>query len=376
MGLSAMQRRHGRDAAIAMQTAMHATVDEVGRVATAERIDCHFTKGGYVHLATAPLHLARLQAELDEARHFGFGEDDVRWLDPAEAKAMVRATGVLGAVFTPHCAVIQPARLVRGLAHVVERRGVAIHEGTSVRSIHPGLVDTDRGHVRAPVVVRATEGFTPELAGEHRTVAPVYSLMVATAPLSNAQWDEIGLAGRQTFNDARHLIIYGQRTADGRIAFGGRGAPYHFGSRVDASFDRDERVFADLRRVVRSLFPVLEHAEFTHAWGGPLAIPRDWHAGVGLDRTTGLAWAGGYVGDGVAASNLAGRTLADLVTGQVTELTRLAWVDHRSRRWEPEPLRWLGINGALRLTASADASEQRTGRPARLRSRALGYLTD
>jgi glycine/D-amino acid oxidase-like deaminating enzyme len=375
MGLSTMQRRHGRDAAIAMQAAMHATVDEVGRVAAAEGIDCQFAKGGWVHLATAPLHLARLHHQIDEARRFGFGEEDLRWLELDEAAAMVRATGVLGAAFTPHCAAIQPARLVRGLASVVERRGVAIHEGTSVRSLGPGVVDTDRGRLRAPVVVRATEGFTPELAGEHRTVAPVYSLMVATAPLSDAQWSEIGLADRPTFNDARHLIIYGQRTADGRIAFGGRGAPYHFGSRVDAAFDRDERVFADLRRVVRSLFPVLEQAEFTHAWGGPLAIPRDWHATVGLDRTTCLAWAGGYVGDGVAASNLAGRTLADLVTGQVTDLTRLAWVDHRSRRWEPEPLRWLGINGALRLTASADASEQRTGRPARLRTRVLRYLT-
>jgi glycine/D-amino acid oxidase-like deaminating enzyme len=252
---------------------------------------------------------------------------------------------------------------------------VQVFEGTAVEAIEPGRVRTAAGDVRAGVVVRATEGFTVGLAGEHRTVAPVYSLMVATEPLAPDVWDELGLAGRPTFNDARHLIIYGQRTADGRIAFGGRGAPYHFGSRIDARFDRDERVFDDLRGVLRRLFPVLHEASFTHAWGGPLAIPRDWHCSVGFDRATGLAWAGGYVGDGVATTNLAGRTLADLITGRPSELASLAWVDHRSPRWEPEPLRWMGINGALRLTAGADRAEARTGRRSRWRTKVLDRLT-
>ena len=119
---------------------------------------------------------------------------------------------------------------------------------------------------------------------------------------------------------------------------------------------------------------VTTHAQVTHCWGGPLGIPRDWTPSVGLDRGSGLAWAGGYVGDGVAAANLAGRTLADLVTGAGGELTRLPWVQHRSRRWEPEPLRWLGINAALRLAGSADAAERRSGRPARLRGRLLALV--
>ena len=282
---------------------------------------------------------------------------------------------MLAALHHRHCAAIQPARLARGLANVVERRGVAIYESTPVTSIEPGIVRTGHGTVRAGVVVRATEGFTPQLPGEKRTLAPVYSLMVATEPLPATLWDELGMASRPTFNDARHLIIYGQRTADGRLAFGGRGAPYHFGSHVDAAFDRNEGVFAELRKVLRSLFPALHDIEFTHAWGGPLGIPRDWHCSVGLDRATGLAWAGGYVGDGVATTNLAGRTLAELITGRTTDLARLPWVDHRSRRWEPEPLRWLGINGALRVTAGADAVEARTGRPSRWREAVLDRLT-
>jgi len=208
--------------------------------------------------------------------------------------------------------------------------------------------------VRAAVVVRATEGYTARLPGLRRALAPVYSLMIATAPLPPSVWDRIGLRERETFTDLRHLIIYGQRTADGRLAFGGRGAPYHFGSGIRPEYDREPRVFADLRRTLGVLFPALRDVPVTHTWGGPLGIARDWSASVGLDRATGLGWAGGYVGDGVATTNLAGRTLAALVTGADSDLVRLPWVNHRSRAWEPEPLRWLGANAALRAVALSD----------------------
>jgi glycine/D-amino acid oxidase-like deaminating enzyme len=198
--------------------------------------------------------------------------------------------------------------------------------------------------------------------------------MVATEPLSAGFWARAGLAAGETFSDHRHLVIYGQRTADDRLAFGGRGAPYHFASRVEGRFDRDERVFACLRATLTGLFPALRGAAFTHAWGGPLGIPRDWHSGVGVDPSTGVAWAGGYVGDGVGTSNLAGRTLADLILRRDTELTRLPWVGHRSPRWEPEPLRWLGVNAGLKLAGWADAEERLTGRPAAL-ARPLSALT-
>jgi glycine/D-amino acid oxidase-like deaminating enzyme len=212
-------------------------------------------------------------------------------------------------------------------------------------------------------VVRATEGYTPTLAGERRTVAPVYSLVIATEPLPTSVWEQIGLRRRETFSDHRHLIIYGQRTADDRLVFGGRGAPYHFGSRVSPDYDRVPRVFARLRRTLVDLFPAVADARITHQWGGALGIPRDWCASVGLDRGSGVAWAGGYVGDGVSTTNLAGRTLRDLILGRDTELTRLPWVDHRSRKWEPEPLRWLGINAGLRAMTLADAEERATRRP-------------
>jgi glycine/D-amino acid oxidase-like deaminating enzyme len=368
--LAKLERMAGRARAIAMQRAMHGAVDEVGAVAAAEGIDCHYAKGGTVMLARSPVQLERARAEVTEAREYGFGEDDLRLLTAAEARAMAGATDVLGGTYTPHCAAIHPARLARGLADAVRRAGVQLHERTPVLAIEPGRVKTAAGTVTARYVVRATEGYTPQLPGLDRAIAPVYSLMIATAPLPESAWEQIGLAGRPTFGDLRHLIIYGQRTADGRLAFGGRGAPYHLGSAVRPAFDRVPAVFAALQRTLGELFPAARDAEITHRWGGPLGIARDWCASAGLDRETGLGWAGGYVGDGVSTTNLAGRTLADLITGTDSELVRLPWVDHRSPRWEPEPLRWLGLNAGLRVMDVADREEARTGRP----SRAAGFM--
>ncbi len=356
----------GPDAAVRQVRALQQSVRDVGAVAEAEGIDAHYVRGGTVSLARTPVQLRRLHRLVDHARRWGQDDDDLQLLDAAGARARVAAAGVLGASWTPHCAAIHPARLVRGLARAVERHGVRLHERTAVREISPGRVETDAGRVRADVVVRAAEGYTGSLAGERRTLVPVYSLMVATEPLPDEVWAEIGLGGRETFNDLRHLLIYAQRTADGRLALGGRGAPYHAGSRVRAAYDREPAVFGRLEATVRALFPVLAGARFTHRWGGVLGVPRDWHASVGLDRVSGLAWAGGYVGDGVGSSQLAGRTLADLITGRDTDLVRLPWVGHRSRRWEPEPLRWLQINTGLRAMGAADVEERLTGRPSLL----------
>ena len=355
-----------REAAIEMHRAMQATVNEVGLVSAAEGIDCDYHKGGTIVLARTRAQLARARAEVAAAHEWGPG--DLRLLSPDEVEAKVRATKVLGATFTPHCAAIHPGKLVRGLAAVVEARGAAIYEGTPARAIEPHRVTTDEGSLDADVVVRATEGYTARLPNLRRAIAPVYSLMVATEPLPEATWSEIGLADRETFSDYRHLIIYGQRTADGRFAFGGRGAPYHFGSRIAPSFDRVPRVHDAIRATLVELFPRLRDVAITHRWGGPLGVTRDWHASVGLDRDTGLAWAGGYVGDGVSTTNLAGRTLADLIAGRDTSLTSLPWVGHRSRAWEPEPLRWLGANAGLHAMAWADAAEARRGRASRTAS--------
>jgi glycine/D-amino acid oxidase-like deaminating enzyme len=367
VSLDTLAAAHGRDAAIRMQRAMHGTVVEVGRVVDAEGIDCHFRRGGTLGMARTTPQVTTLRAEIARFAAYGFGDADHRWLDATEAAERCRASRLRGAHYTPHCAAVHPARLAHGLARVVAGRGVAIYERTRVVRIEPRRAITDRGVVRADVVVRATEAYTARLPGAHRELLPLYSLMIATEPLDTAVWDEIGLAERPTFNDDRRLVIYGQRTADGRLAFGGRGAPYHFGSTIRTSYDRVERVRRHLAATLHDLFPQLPpSARITHHWGGPLGVPRDFHPSVRLDRATGLATAGGYVGDGVAATNLAGRTLADLIRGEVSELTELPWVDHRSRRWEPEPVRWIGANVVRVAAARADQIEQRTDRPSRL----------
>ena len=339
---SKLARHYGAGPAAALYRALAGTVDEVGRVAEAEGIDCRFAKGGTISLARTPAQLRRAQAS------------PLSFRSAAETREVCGATGVLGGTYSPDCAALQPALLVRGLAEAVERRGVTIYEDTPATRISDGEVVTAHGTIRADVVVRALEGYTAGLAGHRRVLAPIYSLIIATEPLPAPVWERIGLARRETFTDHRHLIVYGQRTADDRLVFGGRGAPYHFGSRVDPSYDLVPSVFAALRHTLTELFEI--NPPIAYEWGGPLGIPRDWMPSVGL--TGGLAWAGGYVGDGVAASNLAGRTLADLILGQETELTKLPWVGHRSRRWEPEPLRWLGINAALQATRLRDAVER------------------
>lgn len=372
VGPRSLARDHGVAAARDQFAALRESVDEIGRVCEAEAIDCGFHKGGTLVAARNRAQETRGRAQAQESRHWGTG---TTWLEAPAATDRLAVQGLLGATFNPHCARIHPLRLALGVARTAEIRGARIHERTAVTSLDDRSLRTSRGiNVHARHIIRATEAWTARLPGLRRTVAPVYSLVVATAPLPQSVWDEIGLGDAETFSDHRHVVVYGQRSMDDRIVFGGRGAPYHFSSRIRPEFDADATVFGNLRRTLSELLPATAGVELTHAWGGPLGIARDWHPSVGLDPQTGMAHAGGYVGDGVALSNLAGRTLADLVTNRDTALTRLAWVQHRSRRWAPEPLRWLGVNAGLRLAALADREERLTGQPAVL-GRALSALT-
>lgn len=370
----AIARTHGPGAVVALQRALFDTVDEVGMVTAREQIGADYRKGGTLTFARSAAQQTRIQAAIAAEHASGLGSEDLRWLDRSEARRRLSADGVLGASYTPHCARVQPAKLARGLATTVERLGGAVYEQTPALALGPRRVETPGGRVRAEIVVRATEGYTAGLPGMQRVLAPVYSLMIATEPLPSEFWHEVGWGDRETVTDARHVVIYAQRTADDRVAFGGRGAPYHYGSRISDAFDRDPRTFGWLTRALTELFPSLAAARITHRWGGPLGVPRDWKSAVGLDRDAGLAWAGGYVGDGVGVSNLAGRTLADLVLERDTELVRLPWVGHRWRPWEREPLRWLGITLAVAIPAAADRVETRTGRPARLHTALLDRL--
>ena len=370
MSLGSIESSHGAAAATRMQQAMLDNVHDVVAFADNHAIGdaCHL--GGTISLARTRPQVSRLEARRSEMQRFGFGVDEYQWLDADEARRVCNASGVLGAIRSRTCATVHPLRLTHAVARAADTAGARILEHTTVEEIGARKLVTPGGTIHAEVVVRATEGYTTQFDGERRAVLPIYSLMVATEPLTDEQWDAIGLAERPTFHDGRRLIIYGQRTTDGRIAFGGRGAPYHFGSKVRPEYDTDARVRGLLSESLRELFPVLQDTAITHHWGGVLAAPRDWTPFVRFDKAAGMAAAGGYVGDGVATTHLAGRTLAALITGSTDngddELVRLPWVGHKSRSWEPEPLRWLGVNGTRMAAARSDKVELRTGRPSRV----------
>jgi glycine/D-amino acid oxidase-like deaminating enzyme len=347
-----------RAAGIRLQRAIFDTVAEVERVCEREGIECHWALGGNVTFAMVPAQVDQLRADLAFWRGLGFGEDDVRWLEPSECTQRVASAQNLGGFFLAHCAAMHPARLVRGLAEVVERMGVPIYERSPARALEPGAVVTDGGRLRADTIVRATEGYSGSLRGCERLLLPLHSMMIATEPLPEYVWKEIGLGNRETFADPRRMVTYGQRTADDRLAFGSRGR-YFYGSRVRNVFAADDPVFVAVKRILDTMFPVLRDHRVSHRWGGALGVPRNWRPSVGLDRARGLGWAGGYVGEGVAASNLAGRTLADLVLGLDTERTALPLVGPSFPPWESEPLRWLAEAGVRRLAKSLDAAELR-----------------
>jgi len=347
-----------RESALALQRAMFDAVDEVGRASASAGIDCDYAKGGALIAGRSRPDLERLREEHDEMIEYGFSEEDFRWLDDSAFAERARIDGALGGLYTPHCAALQPAKLACGLASFLEASGVSVFEQSPVRTIAKGLLTTDRGRIRADNVLRCTEEYTCRLPRLKRAIMPLHSMMIATEPLPDSIWKEIGLHGRPTFADRRRSVTYGQRTADDRLTFGTRGH-YYYGSGIRDYFDPDSQVFAHTHSALLELFPSLADVEITHRWGGAIGVTRDWAPFVQFDLRTGLGAAGGFAGNGVAAANLAGRTLAELVLRETTERTSFACVNHVSRNWEPEPLRWLGFNAVLAMGERADAAEQK-----------------
>jgi glycine/D-amino acid oxidase-like deaminating enzyme len=349
--------------ALRLQATLNETVDEIGRVLALEGIDADYAKQGVLSLARSEAQLRRVVDEARESADFGLSE---QWqlLDARSASAMTGAQGVRGGLYSPHCALIHPGKLVHGLARLVESLGAMIHEATPATDIGPRSVTTPHGRLSASFVLRATEAFTCQQQGEERSVLPLYSLVIATEPLPAELRRQLGLDHRRAFNDMRHLRVYAQMTADGRLVFGGRGAPYRLGSKM--SSDLVDAIHTRIHETATGFFPALRGFRITHRWGGALGVARDFCPSVGLDEASGIARAGGYLGDGVATSNLAGRILCNLILKRDEPINRLPIVNRRSPRWEREPLRWLGVNAALAATRLGDIEERLTDRPSRV----------
>ncbi len=357
----------------ALRDTMRANVDEVGNVCKTEGIEADFHKGGGINLATNALQAERLRSDLDFAREKGWTEDDVRWLEPDELNARIRIASNYGGTFNFNTAAVNPAKLARGVADAAERRGAAIYEQTAVKAVEPGRVHTSRGVVRADRIVMGLDAFVTQLPGCKRNVIPTYEHMIATEPLSDRTWEEIGLAKRGLFGDASRLFMYAQRTADNRIVIGGRSVDYHFGSTIDSRYEKSRAVEQTLVDSLHELLPQIGEIAVTHRWGGVLGLPRDLISSLYCDEKTGIAGAASYSGEGVCPSNLAGRTLCDLTLGRKTQLTELPWVGHQSPRWVPEPLRWLGVRAGMALSESTDRADTH-GRHSPIRERLLSLM--
>jgi glycine/D-amino acid oxidase-like deaminating enzyme len=354
-GHEAWARDHGVEAVRRFQLALNGAVDEVIAVSRREGIDAQAVKGGSLLVARNAAQMERLRAMGEHAA--AWPEEGIVGLDREQVRARIAVDGASGGLWQPHCARVHPGRLVTGLAAAVRRLGARIHEDTPVVELRPGAAVSTGGTIRAPIVLRATEGFTARLRDQRRTWLPLNSSMIVTAPLERSTWEAIGWDGYETLEDLSHVYAYAQRTADGRIAIGGRGRPYRYASRFDLDGHTSSDTAAALATLLRRWFPSLADVTVEHSWSGVLGVPRDWRPTVGLDPSTGLGWAGGYVGTGVAATNLAGRTLSDLVTSTDSDLTSLPWVNRAVRRWEPEPLRWLGTQAMYAAYRWSDRRE-------------------
>ncbi len=359
-----MSERFGTDATVAQYRAMVDTVDEIARVIADEEISCDFQKSGALRIARGVHQLPAIERSYETYRRFGIASE-YTMLDKEQTQERVNVAGALGSLYTPNCGVVHPAKLARGLANLVEQMGVTIYEQTEVTDYAEGAAPrlfTDRGDVRARVLVLAGESYLSQLPKLDRQLIPVYSLIVLTEPLSDGDWAEIGWESRECISSNRFTVDYLSKTVDGRIVFGGRGAPYHYNSQIADEFDRHEPTHAMLREMTIDWFPMLKDVRFTHAWGGPLGMPRDWMPTMSYDPMTNVASARGYTGQGVATANLSGRVLTDLITGTRSDLTELPTVNHHSPDWEPEPLRWLGIRYVQNGFARLDDEAERTGK--------------
>jgi glycine/D-amino acid oxidase-like deaminating enzyme len=353
-----LERESGLQSVIDLQRQMIGAVDEVLRVARTHHMDIDAVKAGNVVLATNEAGLARLRARLTADVRGGLRDTEIRMLTVDEVRGHVNAQNIVGGLFVEPVARIHPGKLVRSLALLLESRGVEIFERTAVQSVDGRTARTASGRIDAGSVLIATEGFSGPLLGKRRIV-PIKSSMIATQPLSPEQWDAIGWDSAETLADTCHSYMYAQRTADGRIALGGRGKPYRYGSKLSPGGECHPMIVAALLARLERYFPGTA-IEADHAWSGVLGVSRDWCATIRYDHETGVGSSTGYAGHGVASANLGARTLVDLVLKRDTEITHSPLVNRWSASWEPEPIRWTGITSMYRLFRTADAWEERT----------------
>ena len=357
--LSTTVQRFGKEKAKQAHDFAHRAVDHIGQMVDSQGIDCDYEKPGLLTVALNPAQAKRLQGEIELAGKLGI--PGLQWLDAHMTRAEVHSPTYFGARRDDQCALINPAKYVRGLKRVAQEQGVEVYERTPVVAAHlePILhLDTFRGLVEADKVVFATNAFSGQFPQLRNKQLPVFTYIVLTEPLTEEQLASIGWGGRQGIEDARNMIHYYRLTPDNRILFGGSDAQYYFGGPLDR--DRNPRVFRKLRRSLQQTFPSLKDVRIEHRWGGPVSVPLDFFPAMGyLGKERRAAYSLGCVGHGVAMMNMAGQVMRDLVLEQETELTNLFFVNRRTIPIPPEPLRYAVSEGIRQALKAQDAWEGR-----------------
>jgi len=344
-----------KDVDLLLERAMH----DIVALMDAAGIDIDAAHGGWMQIARSASETARLRASLASYRDWGMGEDRLRWLNADELSEHITISRGEGALFSPDCYRVNPLKLVMGVARLAIGAGVEVYTRSQVTEIRPGGVSVGELRVTARSIVVATEGYTAAQRGRRRDVLPLNSAMIATPPLPPEVWDRIGWGSRAGISGAAHTYFYGQRTPDDRIIIGGRGKPYRFGSRTDTRGEVEHSTIHALEAMLADLFPFAEtRAEY--AWCGVLGVLRDWSPIVD-DHGDGVYEIGGYAGQGVTAAKVAGDTVAALICDVDLPERRIPWIRSRPRKWEPEPLRWVGANGLYRAYSLADWHEAHSG---------------
>ncbi|WP_347350584.1 FAD-dependent oxidoreductase [Intrasporangium sp.] len=339
-----------------------ANLDEIEKTVADHDIDCGLERTGTLHVATEPHQLAWLEQSRELAERHG---EPTLLLDRERTRGLVDSPLFLGATLTPSTIMLDPARLVWGLLRACRSLGVRVHERSPVTGLDGAgddvTVRTAYGSVRARSVALATNAFPPLLRRLRKYVVPVYDYALVTEPLTAAQLESVGWAGRQGVSDSGNRFHYLRLTSDNRVLFGGYDAIYHWNARLGEELTHRPESYALLAEHFVQMFPTLEGVRFTHAWGGVIDTCSRFSAFWGTAERGRVAYALGYTGLGVGASRFGARVMLDLLGGHDTERTRLRMVRTRPVPFPPEPLRSIGIQLTQAELARADDNHGRRG---------------
>jgi glycine/D-amino acid oxidase-like deaminating enzyme len=350
---------YGEEPGLRYALALAQQMREVGDWCAANDVDAWFHHDGTLGLETNVAQRGAHREALELSRRLGL--DVIEPLDRTGVRRHVDCPVAMGGMFVRDGAIVQPARLARGLRRVALERGVRIFEGTRVASLdhrRPAVVTTAEGAVRADHVVLTIGAWATGWPGFRHRLGNIADYMVATEPIPD-RLGEIGWTDGMGIADAREMLYYLRPTDDGRIAIGGGTTGVLYGGRIARGATGLRRVAEQAARGLLYLFPQLEGVRFTHAWGGPIDMTASWTPFFRTLDPGNIHCGLGFSGHGLAATKVGGKTLASMVLGVDDEWTDLPVVRDALSRTPPEPLRWALVRcavwGMLRQDRAADA---------------------